>query len=171
MRLIRCLWCRLGCIKSGSVFCWDPFRSLPAWLNGKYQAPFTHTNTTYLHMQSHSSQKRAWRSCVLVLCFKVKKIIRLDKSTSSRLISLKYNYWFFFVKLYFWCVHAFIVERTVEMRQESIGQKRGERDWQRIASLESNSGRRRHSCATCRHTNHKAISADQWMVFKAMFRF
>lgn len=86
MRLIRSLWCRLGCIKSGSVFCRDPFRSLPSCLNGKYQAPFTHTNTTYSYMQSHNSQKRAWRSCVLVRRFEV--------TNSLDLISLSLLGWF-----------------------------------------------------------------------------
>ncbi len=38
--------------------------------------------------------------------------------------------------------------------------ERREQDEQRTLRLESNSGRREHSCAVCRRTNHEAIRTD-----------
>ncbi len=53
------------------------------------------------------------------------------------------------------------MDRTVERDdRKALGGER-ERDRQRTTSRDSNSGRREHSCAVCRRTNHEAIGTDK----------
>ncbi len=65
-----------------------------------------------------------------------------------------------FLKIYLWDFNAFIWTGQYRVDRKALGGERGEHDRQRTSRRDSNSGRRKCSYDVCRHTNHKAIGAN-----------
>ncbi len=84
---------------------------------------------------------------------------------SDTKMSRSSNNTFFF---YYYYIYVLLGLLFLEDSGEMTGKywvERGEQDQQRTSRRESNSGRYERSCATCRRTNHKAISADSNNIF------